>query len=83
MRACVPAPHDRKAMSGSSGSSVDDGWIGQAPAAHSVDRASHSAALALQDITVPWLLGAFKKKDQGVLYMGTLTVELELRLHAS
>ena len=68
----------RKAMSGSS--SDDDAWIGQAlTAAHSVDRASHSAVLTWQDITGAWLLGALKKKDQGVLYMGTLELELWLK----
>ena len=63
-------------MSGSS--SDDDDWIG-APAAHSVDRYSHSAVLTRQDITVSWLLGAFKKKDQGVLYMDTLELEMWLQ----
>ena len=67
----------RKAMSGSS--SDDDDWIGQAPAAHSVDRPSRSAVLTRQDITVSWLLGAFKTKDQGVLYMDTLELELWLQ----
>ena len=67
----------RKAMSGSS--SDDDDWIGQALAAHSVDRASHSAVLTRQDITVSWLLGAFKTKDQGVLYMDTLELEMWLQ----
>ena len=67
----------RKAMSGSS--SDDDDWIGQALAAHSDDRVSHSAVLTRQDITVSWLLGAFKKKDQGVLYMDMLELELWLQ----
>mgnify|MGYP006906487320 CR=1 FL=1 len=68
----------RKAMSGSS--SDDDDWIGQAPAApHSVDRSSHSAVLTRQDITVSWLLGAFKKKDEGVLYLDTSELELWLQ----
>ena len=67
----------RKAMSGPS--SDDDGWIGQAPAAHSADRYSHSAVLRRQGITVSWLLGAFKKKDQGVLYMDMLELELWLQ----
>ena len=67
----------RKAMSGSS--SDNDDWIGQALAAHSVDRASHSAVLTRQDITVSWLLGAFKTKDQGGLYMDTLELEMWLQ----
>ena len=69
----------RKAMSGSS--SDDDDWIGQALAAHSDDRVSHSAVLTRQDITVSWLLGAFKTKDQGVIiiYMDTLELEMWLQ----
>ena len=69
----------RKAMSGPSSRSDDDGWIGQALAAHSGDRASHSAVLTRHDITGLWLLGAFKKKEQGVLYMDALELELGLQ----
>jgi len=64
-------------MSGSS--SDDDDWIGQSLAAHSDDRVSHSAVLTRQDITVSWLLGAFKKKDEGVLYLDTSELELWLQ----